>query len=92
AGTSALVVCAICLGRHTLSDVKRCNAVSTWDGHPTTCTRQGNRIVTHQGLPLCTNWQRDTGCSETGHDERHRCSGCGSDRHGAHRCPRAQKE
>ncbi|KAI0367451.1 hypothetical protein BV20DRAFT_950049, partial [Pilatotrama ljubarskyi] len=49
--------CAICLGCHSLSDIKHCNTISTWEGHPTMSSRQENHIVSHQGLPLCTNWE-----------------------------------
>lgn len=87
---STRVVCAICLGRHPISEVARCNLEQTWDGQPTWCSRNGARIITAEGNTICTDWQREAGCARTGHPERHKCSGCGSAGHGAHGCPRAE--
>ncbi|KAI0688272.1 hypothetical protein C8T65DRAFT_562868, partial [Cerioporus squamosus] len=84
-------VCAICLGRHPPSEVARCNAHRTWDGRSARCRRVNGRIQTEDGRVLCTDWQRDRGCSSSSHGERHECSGCGHKDHGAHACPRAQK-
>ncbi|OJT05120.1 hypothetical protein TRAPUB_4081 [Trametes pubescens] len=39
---SALVICAICLGRHPLNEVSKCTLSVTWDGRPAACIRDGN--------------------------------------------------
>ncbi|KAI0704688.1 hypothetical protein C8Q76DRAFT_631050, partial [Earliella scabrosa] len=91
ANSSSQAICAICLGLHAISEVARCRATSTWDGRPTRCSRDGNRIQTHSGSIVCTEWQRENSCMSTKHSDRHECSGCGQRDHGASRCPRAQK-
>ncbi|KAI0054459.1 hypothetical protein BV25DRAFT_1769605, partial [Artomyces pyxidatus] len=70
-----------------------CNRPTLWDGKtPSRCKRSGtnNRILDRDGLEICLDWQRASGCVSRKHAERHRCSGCGSTNHGAARCHLAE--
>ncbi|KAL1948034.1 hypothetical protein VTO73DRAFT_12109 [Trametes versicolor] len=60
---SALVVCAICLGRHPVNEVSKCTLSVTWDGHPAACVREGRNINTRRGAPICIDWQRESASS-----------------------------
>ncbi|KAH9846308.1 hypothetical protein C2E23DRAFT_744365, partial [Lenzites betulinus] len=91
AGSSAQVICAICLGKHPISEVASCNRSKLWNGQPAFSTRIGKRIQSRDGAPLCIGWQRPAGCSSRDHPERHACSGCGGTRHGACDCPLTQE-
>lgn len=89
--SNALAACTLCLGRHR-HDISACTATTLWDGSPARCRRnEKGRLVNPNGFVICNDWQRPNGCSETTHDSRHECSGCGKPDHGAQRCPRAQK-
>jgi hypothetical protein len=93
AGTSrgVLSACAVCLGRNPHRIIE-CKATRTWDDAcDTICSRIGRILTMRDGKPVCSDWQRLSGCSETTHDRRHFCSGCGLSTHGAQACPRAQK-
>ena len=89
--SSTLPCCAICLGRNPHRIIE-CSIPRTWDNlHDTFAERIDKVIWTKDGRQLCPAWQRAEGCSNSKHDTRHLCSGCGSSSHGAQRCPRAQK-
>ena len=86
-------VCAVCLGTHA-HNVYACKAPRTWDGRHATSSRRhrGDLRLRENDAPLCMDWQRLRGCSSTKHDPKHLCSGCSTAAHGAHGCPRAQKD
>ncbi|KAH9853429.1 hypothetical protein C2E23DRAFT_728308 [Lenzites betulinus] len=92
AGSSAQVICAICLGKHPISEVSACNRPTLWNGRPAFSMRIGRRIQSNEGAPICISWQRPSGCSSGDHPERHICSGCGRADHGAFECTLAQTE
>ncbi len=91
AGGRDLSACAVCLGRQS-HQVAKCTAAVLWDGRTPAYARRDEqgRLSTSQGKPLCTEWQLRRGCLSASHDERHRCSGCGTATHGAQACPRGQ--
>lgn len=95
AGASTLgpSACAVCLGRHR-HNIAQCNSTTLWDGSdkPRCHRNSEGRLVNPAGQQLCSNWQRPDGCSASGHDSKHECSGCGKSDHGAQLCPRTQKE
>ena len=93
ASTLGPSACAVCLGRHR-HNIAQCNASLLWDGSgkPRCHRNSEGRLVTPAGQQLCSNWQRPDGCSASGHDSKHECSGCGKTDHGAQLCPRTQKE
>ena len=91
AGTNEASACALCLGRH-FHDIQNCRSESLWDGGRTRCKKnEGGRLVNPTRTVLCHNWNSRRGCSATGHEQRHECTGCGQPDHGAQKCPRAQK-
>ena len=91
ASSPGLSACAICLGRHP-HIVAKCKSDTLWDGSRAHCKRsEQGHLVNTNGNTICSDWQRPGGCSATGHDSRHQCSGCGKPTHGAQQCPRAQK-
>ncbi|KAF8351021.1 hypothetical protein F5887DRAFT_935570 [Amanita rubescens] len=86
-----LTACAVCLGWHP-HKISECRAVTLWNGKAAArCTKddEGQLIDPHR-KPICLDWQRTTGCHRGSHPDQHQCSGCGSSRHGAQRCPLAQ--
>ncbi len=85
-------VCAICLGRHP-HEVTKCAAATFWSGQGKTRCRRNSRkrIINPDGLELCTDWQREVGCTQKGQRHNHECSGCGESAHGASECSLAQK-
>ena len=84
-------VCVACLGRHDYP-FANCDGTKLWDGSASTSKKnEQGRIVARDGLPICFNFQIARGCSNNGHPDRHRCSGCGKKGHGAQGCPRAEK-
>ncbi|KAG2121742.1 hypothetical protein DEU56DRAFT_746478 [Suillus clintonianus] len=91
ASGSSLSACAVCLGRHPHRIVE-CKATKTWDNAADTiCTRVSKVLTMRDGRPICSDWQRVAGCSDTTHDKRHFCSGCAASSHGVQTCARAQK-
>ncbi|KAI0628845.1 hypothetical protein C8Q77DRAFT_1203212 [Trametes polyzona] len=92
ATTAARVICAICLGRHSIAKVGLCQSTRLWNGDRARAERVDKRIRLISGGPLCISWQRPAGCSAPDHPERHRCSGCGREGHGASGCPLAEAE
>ena len=90
--TTTFSACTLCLGRHR-HNVAICSSSTLWDKQtPAHCFRnETNRLVNPKGFILCSNWQRPNGCTNTTHDSRHECSGCGKSDHGAQKCPRAEK-
>jgi hypothetical protein len=90
--TSTFSACTLCLGRHR-HNIAICASTTLWDKQtPAYCVRNEiNRLVNSKGFVLCSNWQRPNGCTNTTHDSRHECSGCGKSDHGAQKCPRAEK-
>ncbi|KAI0629537.1 hypothetical protein C8Q77DRAFT_1065631 [Trametes polyzona] len=92
ATTFARVICAICLGRHSIAKVGLCQSSRLWNGNRARAERVDKRIRLINGGPLCISWQRQAGCSASDHPERHRCSGCGREGHGASGCPLAEAE
>ncbi|KAH8993205.1 hypothetical protein EDB92DRAFT_1796531 [Lactarius akahatsu] len=84
-------VCAVCLGRHEHS-FAQCEGPKLWDGSAA-CARKNEqgKLVATDGYPICFDWQVPQGCSSSSHPDRHRCSGCGKQGHGAQACPRAEK-
>ncbi|KAG2740211.1 hypothetical protein P692DRAFT_201728424, partial [Suillus brevipes Sb2] len=51
----------------------------------------GRVLTMRDGKPVCSDWQRISGCTDVTHDRRHFCSGCGLSTNGAQSCPRVQK-
>ncbi|KAI0634904.1 hypothetical protein C8Q77DRAFT_1104688 [Trametes polyzona] len=92
ATTYARVICAICLGRHSIAKVGLCQKTRLWNGDRARTERIDKRIRLINGGPLCISWQRPAGCTATDHPERHRCSGCAREGHGASGCPLAEAE
>lgn len=91
ASLQARAICAICLGIEA-HNVAKCAACKLWDGSKARCCRnEEGRIINPLGQILCIDWQRSRGCTSRDHDQRHECSGCGKQDHGAQQCPRAQK-
>lgn len=91
ANGTPLSACAVCLGRHAHKIVE-CKAAKTWDNaHDTLCTRVGKILTMRDSRPVCSDWQRVSGCNNATHDRRHFCSGCTASSHGVQNCPRAQK-
>lgn len=91
AAASGLAACAIYLGRSS-HPVRECTAERLWDGSKARCARTtGGHITNPQGNVICSDWQRPGGCSTSGHDARHECSGCGATDHGAQKCRRVQQ-
>jgi hypothetical protein len=84
-------VCAVCLGRNNHSFID-CPAERIWDNsHPAVSKRVNKQLLVRRtDKPLCVDWQRGRSCTTRAHDERHLCSGCLSDSHGAQSCPRTQ--
>ncbi|KAG1749063.1 uncharacterized protein EDB91DRAFT_1033895, partial [Suillus paluster] len=83
--------CAVCLGRNSHRTVE-CTATKTWDNLFNSYSERIHKALwTKDGRQLCTSWQREEGCTNTQHNSKHICSGCGSSEHGAQRCARAQK-
>lgn len=87
--------CHRCLGRDK-HEVRRCPRTKLWDSkRDVLCNWNAKQYLkiskgTHKGLELCAEWQRPNGCTERGHPEKHRCSGCASTAHGAEGCPEGQ--
>ncbi|KAG1824072.1 hypothetical protein DFJ58DRAFT_672879, partial [Suillus subalutaceus] len=70
-----------------LHKIIECKATRTWDDvGDTICSRIGRVLTMRDGKPVCSDWQRLSGCAETTHDWRHFCSGCGISSHGAQTC------
>jgi hypothetical protein len=91
ASSTGLSACAVCLGRHP-HDISKCSTGTLWDGSNSRCKRnEQKRLVNPEGLIICSDWQRPSGCTTSGHNHRHECSGCGKTSHGAQSCPRTQK-
>lgn len=87
------LTCAICLKQHQ-HDVLNFNESLTWDQqHPTVskCTENQNFLLKKGDISLCANWQCLWGCTNTRHDSKHVCSGCGSSAHGAQKCIKCRK-
>ncbi|KAJ8591407.1 hypothetical protein M405DRAFT_696933, partial [Rhizopogon salebrosus TDB-379] len=83
--------CAICLSRKP-HRVIECNASHTWDNLFDTFSQHIRKgLWAKDGRQLCTTWQRVEGCTISQHNSMHVCSGCGSTKHGAQHCARAQK-
>ncbi|KAG1851636.1 hypothetical protein DFJ58DRAFT_661505, partial [Suillus subalutaceus] len=83
--------CAVCLGRHPYKIIE-CKATKTWDNvSDTLCIRVGKVLTMRDSCPICSDWQRVSGCRETSHDCQHFCSGCAASSHGVQACSRAQK-
>ncbi|KAI0040596.1 hypothetical protein FA95DRAFT_1502600, partial [Auriscalpium vulgare] len=73
-------------------DFAQCTASTLWNGDKAYVKRNSrHRLVFPDDEPICIDWQRSSGCRSSGHQERHRWSGCGSANHGAARCSRAEK-
>ena len=88
-----LSACAICLGRNP-HDVSQCAASLLWDNHTPVFAKKGDKgaklRVASSGDSLCLDWNLPRSCGSSSHLARHRCSGCGSDDHGAQSCRLAQ--
>ncbi|KAF6763338.1 hypothetical protein DFP72DRAFT_801537, partial [Ephemerocybe angulata] len=83
--------CTLCLGRFP-HNVYTCTSKTLWDGSPARCRKnEKNRLQDPTGKILCSNWQTENGCSDSTHDDKHECSGCGKKDHGAQGCPRGEK-
>lgn len=83
--------CAVCLGRHR-HEISKCAADTLWDGSKIRCKQnEQGRIINPNGLIICSDWQRPSGCQNNGSTHHHECSGCGKTTHGAQDCSRAQK-
>ena len=81
-------ICAVCLSRPH-QDMAECRKDKLSDGDPAYSSRSKlGHLVDLQGKSLCLDFQLWKGCSSTCHAMRHRCSGCGSEQHGATNCPR----
>jgi hypothetical protein len=81
-------ICAVCLSRPH-PEMAECRKDKLSDGDPAYSTRSKlGHLVDLQGKSLCLDFQLRKGCSSTRHGTRHRCSGCGSEQHGATNCPR----
>ncbi|KAJ3779519.1 hypothetical protein GGU11DRAFT_694022, partial [Lentinula aff. detonsa] len=84
--------CHRCLGRDP-HFVKKCSRTSIWNNsRKVICDWNEKSYLEicegiHKGLELCADWQRTNGCTNRGHTEKHRCSGCASTNHGANGCP-----
>ncbi|TFK16582.1 hypothetical protein FA15DRAFT_606979 [Coprinopsis marcescibilis] len=88
---AALSACIVCLGRHP-HNIRACNSKMLWDGSPAQVRKNDKGcLTTAAGNILCTDWQRVGSCSNTLHNSKHECSGCGDMAHRAQRCPRVQK-
>ncbi|KAG2124368.1 hypothetical protein DEU56DRAFT_744691 [Suillus clintonianus] len=89
AGGSALSACAVCLGRNPHKIIE-CKSLKMWDGVlDTLCTHINKALTMRDRRPICNDWQRAGGCSETTNDRHQFCSGCSTSTHGAQTCPRA---
>ncbi|KAF8868879.1 hypothetical protein BD779DRAFT_1405579, partial [Infundibulicybe gibba] len=79
--------CALCLSR-VVHDIAKCKSTTLWNGEPARCYRgdRGRIYNSSTRAVICLNWQLVKGCSDTTHDSRHECSGCGSRNHGAQEC------
>ncbi|KAL6302098.1 hypothetical protein BKA93DRAFT_709857, partial [Sparassis latifolia] len=83
--------CAICLERHP-HKVNACAAAVLWDQSLSTLAHCVDKLLMlRDGRPLCLDWQRPNSCPNHKHDQKHICSGCGENTHGAQDCPRAEK-
>ena len=90
-GDRPLSICAICLGRHP-HDVAKCSSSTLWNGGTARCSRNDRgRIVNPHGVEVCTEFQREQGCTSRSSRHVHECSGCGKSTHGADTCSLAQK-
>ncbi|KAJ3985632.1 hypothetical protein F5890DRAFT_1125799 [Lentinula detonsa] len=84
--------CHRCLGRDP-HFVRKCSRTSIWNNsRKVICDWNEKSYLEicegiHKGLELCADWQRTNGCTNRGHTEKHRCSGCASTNHGANGCP-----
>jgi hypothetical protein len=80
-----LSACAIHLSRNP-HDVTQCDANTLCDGH-TSYARKGDKgaklQISTSGVSLCLDWDLPRSCNSNLHLARHRCSGCGSNNHGA---------
>ncbi|THH00664.1 hypothetical protein EW026_g1889 [Hermanssonia centrifuga] len=81
------------LDKHGEKALASCAAATFWSGQGKTRCRRNvrKRIINPDGLELCTDWQREVGCSQKGQRHNHECSGCGDSTHGAAECSLAQK-
>ncbi|KAG1893101.1 uncharacterized protein F5891DRAFT_963505, partial [Suillus fuscotomentosus] len=84
-------VCAVCLGSKSHAFIE-CTAERLWDNSHSALTTRVNRqlLLRSSDKPLCVDWQHSKSCSSRSHNERHICSGCLANSHGAQQCPRAQ--
>jgi hypothetical protein len=81
-------LCIVCL-RKAHPIIGECREETLNDGEPAFSTRAKlGHLVDRQGKSLCVDFQLYKGCPSQRHIMRHRCSGCGSDQHGAVQCPR----
>jgi hypothetical protein len=90
--SQGLPVCALCLATDP-HDTRKCRVEILWDGSKARCRKnEEGRLVSPTGTTLCSDWNNRRGCTNSSHEQRHECSGCGNKDHGAQRCPRAQKK
>ncbi|KAG2141363.1 hypothetical protein DEU56DRAFT_715388, partial [Suillus clintonianus] len=63
--------CAVCLGRNPHKIIE-CKSLKTWDNTFNTLTTRLSKVLTmRDGRPICSDWQRASGCIDTTHDRRH---------------------
>ena len=80
--------CVVCL-RRPHPNIGECREETLNDGEPAFSTRNKlGHLVDRQNKSLCVDFQLSKSCPSKRHAMRHRCSGCGSDQHGAVDCPR----
>ena len=92
AGSKSPTVCALCLGQETC-DILKCQSSTFWDGSKARCQKNNQGwLISLTGLILCFDWNIRQGCKAQGHNNQHKCSGCGNKDHRAQKCPWAQKK
>lgn len=86
ASSSGLSACTICLSCSP-HPIRECTLDKLWDSSKVRCScSAGGCIMNPQGNVICSDWQHPGGCSVSGHDNRHKCSGCRATDHGAQKC------